>query len=181
MPFFQRPARLAAGCPQEVRWKIADAPAPAPAKNGTVTSLSSESFQHGDRIPERHALESGNVSPHLSWSGLPEATQSIAVTCEDFDAPSGSFVHWLAWGIDPQPGELGEGEGAPREGRNGFGATGYAGPRPPEGHGPHRYFFRVYALEAEPDLGPGASREELEAAIDGQVLAVAELMGSYER
>ncbi|HEX6230024.1 MAG TPA: YbhB/YbcL family Raf kinase inhibitor-like protein [Solirubrobacterales bacterium] len=146
-----------------------------------MTSLASESFEHGDRIPDRHALESGNLSPHLRWSGLPEETRSIAVICEDPDSPSGTFVHWLAWGIDPEAGELGEGEPAPREGSNGFGHSGYAGPRPPEGHGPHRYFFRVYALDAEPELGHGASREELGAALEGHVLAVGELMGTFER
>jgi Raf kinase inhibitor-like YbhB/YbcL family protein len=144
-------------------------------------SLASESFDHGDRIPARHALEGQNLSPHLSWSGQPEETRSFAVFCEDPDSPSGTFVHWVAWGIDPGAGGLAEGEAPPREGRNGFGGTGYAGPRPPEGHGPHRYFFRVHALDTEPDLEPGASREELEAAIDGHVVAEAELMGTFER
>jgi Raf kinase inhibitor-like YbhB/YbcL family protein len=144
-------------------------------------TLMSDSFEHGDRIPARHALEGENRSPHLSWSGHPEETRSLAVICEDPDAPSGAFVHWLGWGIDPQEGRLREGASAPREGRNGFGNNGYSGPRPPQGHGPHRYFFRVHALDAEPELEPGASREELEAAIDGHVLAVGELMGTYER
>ncbi len=144
-------------------------------------SLTSESFQHSDRIPERHALEGENLSPPLSWSGLPDQTQSIAVICEDPDAPSGTFVHWVGWGIDPEAGRLGEGESAPREGRNDFGKTGYDGPSPPPGHGKHRYYFRVYALDTEPGLEPGASKEELEAAIKGHVLAAGELMGTYER
>ena len=144
-------------------------------------SLTSESFQHGDRIPERHALEGENLSPHLSWSGVPDATQSIAVICEDPDAPSGTFVHWVGWGIDPGAGRLGEGESAPREGRNDFGKTGYDGPSPPPGHGKHRYYFRVYALDTEPGLEPAASKEELEAAIKGHVLAAGELIGTYER
>jgi Raf kinase inhibitor-like YbhB/YbcL family protein len=144
-------------------------------------SLTSESFQHGDRIPERHALEGENLSPHLSWSGVPDATRSIAVICEDPDAPSGTFVHWVGWGIDPGAGRLGEGESAPREGRNDFGRTGYDGPSPPPGHGKHRYYFRVYALDTEPGLEPAASKEELEAAIKGHVLAAGELIGTYER
>lgn len=144
-------------------------------------SVTSASFEHGDRIPARHALEGENLSPPLSWSDLPEATESIAVVCEDPDAPSGAFVHWVGWGIDPEAGGLGEGESAPREGQNGFGNAGYAGPRPPAGHGEHRYYFRVYALDTEPDLEPAAPRENLEAAIEGHVLAVGEHMGTYER
>jgi Raf kinase inhibitor-like YbhB/YbcL family protein len=144
-------------------------------------SLTSESFEHGDRVPDRHALEGENLSPPLSWSGLPEATRSIAVICEDPDAPSGTFVHWLGWGIAPDAERLGEGESAPKEGRNDFGNTGYDGPSPPPGHGAHRYYFRAYALDAEPGLAPGVSKQELGAAIEGHVLAAAELMGTYER
>ena len=144
-------------------------------------SLASESFQHGDRMPVRHALEGENLSPPLSWSGLPDATQSIVVICEDPDAPSGTFVHWVGWGIDPGAGRLGEGESAPKEGHNDFGNTGYDGPSPPPGHGRHRYFFRVYALDTEPKLEPAASKEKLEAVIEGHVLAAGELMVTYER
>jgi len=144
-------------------------------------SVTSESFQHGDRIPVRHTLEGENLSPPLSWSGLPDATQSIAVICEDPDAPSGTFVHWVGWGIDPEAGRLGEGEAASKEGQNDFGNTGYDGPSPPPGHGRHRYYFRVYALDAEPKLEPAASKENMEAAIEGHLLAAGELMGTYER
>jgi Raf kinase inhibitor-like YbhB/YbcL family protein len=143
--------------------------------------LTSESFQHGDRIPARHALEGENLSPSLRWSGLPDATQSIALICEDPDAPSGTFVHWVGWGIEPEAGRLGEGEAAPREGRNDFGNTGYDGPSPPRGHGRHRYYFRVYALDTEPDLEPATSKQKLGAAIEGHLLAAGELMGTYER
>jgi hypothetical protein len=144
-------------------------------------SVTSESFEHGDPIPERHAVDGENLSPPLSWSGLPDATQSIALICEDPDAPSGTFVHWVAWGIDPEAGSLGEGEPAPGEGRNGFGNIGYGGPGPPPGHGMHRYFFRLYALDAEPGLQPAASKQDLEAAVEGHVLATGEIMGTYER
>lgn len=144
-------------------------------------SLTSGSFEHGDRIPARHALEGENLSPSLSWSGIPDATQSIALICEDPDAPSGTFVHWVGWGIDPETGPLGEGESAPEEGQNDFGNTGYDGPSPPPGHGRHRYYFRVYALDAGPDLEPATSKQKLEAAIEDHVLASGELMGTYER
>lgn len=144
-------------------------------------SITSEAFADGERIPERHTCEGDDLSPPLSWSGLPEDTASLALICDDPDAPSGTFVHWVAWGIDPGAGGLGEGEVAPREGTTGFGASGYGGPCPPPGDGPHRYFFRLYALAAEPDLEPGASRGQVESAIEGDVLATAELMGTYER
>ena len=144
-------------------------------------AVASESFEHGDRMPERYSLQGENVSPALTWSGIPRSTRSIAVVCEDPDAPSGTFVHWVGWGIDPDAGGLAEGQAAPTEGRNDFGNARYDGPSPPPGHGPHRYFFRVYALDAEPELGAAASKEELEAATRGHVLASGELMGTYER
>jgi Raf kinase inhibitor-like YbhB/YbcL family protein len=100
---------------------------------------------------------------------------------DDPDAPVGTFTHWLAWGIDPEARALAEGEAAPVEGRNGFGVIGYAGPCPPPGHGRHRYIFRLYALDLKVGLPAGASREKLEQALKGHVLAVAELVGSYER
>jgi Raf kinase inhibitor-like YbhB/YbcL family protein len=132
-------------------------------------------------MPPRHALEDGNVSPQLSWDGIPDGTRSIAVICEDPDAPSGSFVHWLGWGIDSAAGGLGEGEPAPEEGRNDFGRTGYDGPHPPAGHGVHRYFFRVFALDLLPELEAGASRGEVVAALEGHVIAAGQLVGTFER
>jgi Raf kinase inhibitor-like YbhB/YbcL family protein len=144
-------------------------------------SLSSTAFEHEGQIPQRHSCEEDDVSPPLSWSDPPDGTRSLALICDDPDAPSGVFVHWLGWGIDPAPGGLGEGESAPAEGTGGSGDAGYRGPCPPPGHGPHRYFFRLYALDEDLELSPGASREVLEAAIEGHVLESAELMGTYER
>ena len=112
---------------------------------------------------------------------MPDDAVSLALIVDDPDAPVGTFTHWLGWGIDPAGGGLGEGERAPREGRNDFGQTGYRGPCPPPGHGPHRYFFRLYVLAAEPAVRSGASRRELERALEGKVLARAELVGTYER
>jgi hypothetical protein len=112
---------------------------------------------------------------------VPEGARSLALTVDDPDAPVGTFVHWLAWSIDPAAGGLGEGQAAPHEGRNGFGTGGYAGPCPPPGHGRHRYFFRLHALDAELDLEPGADRERLDRALDGHVLETAELVGGYQR
>jgi Raf kinase inhibitor-like YbhB/YbcL family protein len=143
--------------------------------------LTSDAFAAGESIPSKYSCEGENVSPALSWSGAPEGARSLALIMDDPDAPSGTFLHWTAWGLDPGAGQLGEGEAAPSEGSTGFGETGYGGPCPPPGHGPHRYFFRLHALDAEPEVAAGASRGELERAIEGHIVATAQLMGTYER
>jgi Raf kinase inhibitor-like YbhB/YbcL family protein len=143
--------------------------------------LTSESVADGEPIPERHTCSGDGASPPLAWSGVPEGAQAMGLIVHDPDAPSGDFVHWLAWNLDPADGGIEENTPAPAEGTNGFGQPGYAGPCPPPGGGPHRYPFRLYALDADLDLEPGASREEFEAAIEGHVLAEAELMGTFER
>jgi Raf kinase inhibitor-like YbhB/YbcL family protein len=143
--------------------------------------LASSAFAVGQPIPRRHSCEGENVSPPLSWKDVPEGATSLALIVDDPDAPRGTFTHWLGWGLDPVADGLGEAEGAPVEGRNDFGETGYRGPCPPPGHGPHRYFFRLHALEAELELAPDASADEVEQALAGRSVAVAELMGTYER
>jgi Raf kinase inhibitor-like YbhB/YbcL family protein len=143
--------------------------------------ITSGAFDDGGAIPRRQSCEGENLSPELAWAGVPEAARSLALIVDDPDAPVGTFTHWLAWGIVPGTGGLGEGEAAPREGRNGFGTVGYAGPCPPPGHGRHRYYFRLHALDSDVELEPGADREELEPLIEGHVLESAELMGGYER
>jgi Raf kinase inhibitor-like YbhB/YbcL family protein len=143
--------------------------------------LTSSAFQHGQPIPRKYTCEGEDVSSPLAWSGIPEGTVSLALVVDDPDAPSGTFTHWLAWGIDPTAGGLGEGEAAPVEGLNDFGQAGWRGPCPPPGHGPHRYFFRLHGLERELDLPAGPGKAEVERALEGRVLAVAELVGTYER
>jgi Raf kinase inhibitor-like YbhB/YbcL family protein len=143
--------------------------------------LTSSAFGAGQPIPTRYSCEGEDRSPPLAWTGVPAGAFSLALIVDDPDAPVGTFTHWVAWGIDPAAGGLGEGERPPREGRNDFGETGYRGPCPPRGHGTHRYFFRLYALAGEPAVPPGASRRDLERALVDRVLAVAELVGSYER
>jgi Raf kinase inhibitor-like YbhB/YbcL family protein len=144
-------------------------------------ALESSAFENAHAIPSRHSCEGEDVSPPLRWTNVPEGTRSLALVVDDPDAPSGVFTHWVGWGLDPAAGEAGEGESAPREGRNDFGTTGYRGPCPPPGHGRHRYAFRLYALNAELELGAGAAKAELEQAIEGHVLTTAELVGTYER
>lgn len=143
--------------------------------------LTSNAFGDGEPIPRRHTCEGEDLSPPLTWTDPPDGTSSLALIVDDPDAPRGTFTHWLAWGIDPAAGGLREGEAARVEGSNDFGQTNYRGPCPPPGHGPHRYFFRLHALEENLELEPGATKAELERAVSAGSVAVAELMGTYER
>jgi Raf kinase inhibitor-like YbhB/YbcL family protein len=145
------------------------------------SELTSTAFADGAEIPVKYTCDGANVSPPLAWSFLPDGTQSVALIVHDPDAPSGDFTHWVAWNIDPEPGGMGEGTPAPAEGLNGSGESGYMGPSPPPGHGTHRYFYDLHALDAALEVDAGASREQLEQAIDGHVLARAQLVGTYER
>jgi Raf kinase inhibitor-like YbhB/YbcL family protein len=144
-------------------------------------ALESSAFEHAQAVPSRYSCEGEDVSPPLRWSNVPEGTRSLALIVDDPDAPGGVFTHWLAWGLDPAAEGVGEGESAPREGPNDFGASGYRGPCPPPGHGRHRYVFRLYALDTQLELAAGAAKAELEQAIEGHVLTMAELVGTYER
>ena len=142
--------------------------------------LTSPDFEEGGWIPRRHTCDGDNEAPELHWSGVPSGVVELALICEDPDAPRGTFVHWVAWGIDPGAGRLVGGTGGV-QGRNGFDAEGYAGPCPPPGHGPHRYQFTLYALREPVNLEPGAGADELQRLIEGSVVAKATLTGMYER
>jgi Raf kinase inhibitor-like YbhB/YbcL family protein len=144
-------------------------------------ALESTAFENAQTIPSRHTCEGEDLSPPLRWLNVPEGTRSLALVVDDPDAPAGVFTHWVGWGLDPRTGGLGEGEKAPSEGRNDFGTMGYRGPCPPPRHGRHRYLFRVYALDVELELGPSASKAELEQAVEGHVLTTADLVGTFER
>jgi Raf kinase inhibitor-like YbhB/YbcL family protein len=143
--------------------------------------LTSDAFGDAQPIPARHSCAGEDVSPALSWTEPPDGTQSLALVVDDPDAPGGTFTHWLGWDIGPAAGGLAEGEAPPVEGRNDFGRTGYGGPCPPPGHGPHRYSFRLHALEGTLGLPTGAAKRDVERALEGHVLEVAELVGTYER
>jgi Raf kinase inhibitor-like YbhB/YbcL family protein len=144
-------------------------------------AVESSAFEHAQAIPSRHSCEGEDVSPPLRWSNAPEGTRSLALVVDDPDAPGGVFTHWIAWALDPAAEGLAEGEPAPREGHNDFGTRGYRGPCPPPGHGRHRYVFRLYALDTEPELAAAATKAQVEQAIAGHVLTTAELVGTYER
>ena len=146
-------------------------------------ALTSAAFAPGGVIPKRHTGEGANVSPALSWTGLPKGTRELALICDDPDAPTPKpWVHWVLYGIPTSLAGLKEGHSrAGLEGPNDSGGVGYTGPMPPNGHGVHRYFFRLYALDATLNNAPGWSKERLLAEIEGHVLETAELMGTYER
>jgi len=143
--------------------------------------VTSGAFEDGGPIPRKYTCEGENLSPSLSWSAAPEGTRTLALIVHDPDAPSGDFIHWLAWNIDPGPGSLEEGRSPPAEGTHGGGAVGYMGPCPPPGHGSHRYVHQLFAVDSDLELEPGATRDELQAALDGHVLEEARLVGTYER
>jgi Raf kinase inhibitor-like YbhB/YbcL family protein len=148
--------------------------------------LTSTAFTDGEGIPQKFTGDGDDLSPPLHWSDPPAATESFALLCEDPDAPSGLFTHWTAWNIDPdqrdEPKGIAPGarEHGIHQGANGFGQTGYGGPMPPPGK-PHRYRFRVYALDARPSLRSGASRSEFDRAIRDHVVAEGVLTGIYGR
>jgi hypothetical protein len=158
------------------------------AKGGTdmTLTISTDAFKEGEIIAREHTCEGADVSPALKWQGAPAGTKSFALIVDDPDAPSGTFVHWVAYDLPASLVGLKRGEKAGnrfKEGVNGFGKTGYNGPCPPRGHGRHRYFFKLYALDVE-TLGlkkPGADKREVEAAIRGHALGEAKTMGTYER
>jgi Raf kinase inhibitor-like YbhB/YbcL family protein len=147
--------------------------------------LLSIAFPNGGWIPETYTGEGSDVSPALEWSGAPEGTRSFALVMDDPDAPSGVFTHWLLYDMAPDITRLPqayEPRGRVHTGTNSFGRKGYNGPMPPKGDGPHRYFFRVYALDKQTlGLPAGVRAAELTAAMQPHVLAEASYMGQFER
>ena len=153
-------------------------------------SLRSDNFAPGEEIPELHTCDGVDFSPHLSWSGAPEGTRSFALIVDDPDAPDPrapkvTWVHWVLYNLPADASQLPRSvapESLPhgtRHGLNDWQRTGYGGPCPPIGR--HRYFFKLYALDSVlPDLG-AATKDEVLAAMEGKVLAMAELVGTYAR
>jgi Raf kinase inhibitor-like YbhB/YbcL family protein len=150
-------------------------------------TMTSTAFASGAGIPKTHTADGRDVSPSLRWEDPPSGAQSFALICDDPDAPMGTWVHWVIWNIPANARGLNEAaqhiktltDGA-AQGKNDFGRIGYGGPSPPAGK-PHRYFFRLYALKEKLPLEPGASRGDLERAMQGKVLGTAELFGTYRR
>ncbi len=149
--------------------------------------MSSAAFSSGEAIPKKFTCDGPDVSPQLKWNDPPANTQSMALIMDDPDAPGSTWVHWVLYDLPANTRELPEGvakqeqlSSGARQGRNDFEKTGYGGPCPPPGK-PHRYFFKLYALDNKLNLKSGATKVELERAMKSHVLAQAELIGKYGR
>ncbi|MGB9741724.1 MAG: YbhB/YbcL family Raf kinase inhibitor-like protein [candidate division WOR-3 bacterium] len=159
----------------------------AAGAEGKQFSLSSPAFAAGQKIPPKYTGDGEDVSPALNWDNVPEKTRSFALICSDPDAPVGTFIHWVIYDIPAEVRGLAEGlprdgvlDNGARQGINGFRNIGYNGPKPPPGK-PHRYFFRLYALDTVLEVEPGISAGRLQGLIAGHILSEAELMGVYGR
>lgn len=153
--------------------------------------LQSSAFAPNEMIPRKYTGDGEDKSPPLSWSVVPPGTKELALIVDDPDAPTPTpWVHWVLYRIPAEARSLPEGI-APSlrvaqpaglaQGKNSWGKIGYGGPAPPKGHGRHRYFFKLYALDSPVDLEPGAAKEALLKAMSGHVLAEGELIGTYQR
>lgn len=148
--------------------------------------LSSDAFTNEAFIPSEHSCEGEDSSPLLKWDNIPTGTKYFALTCVDPDAPMGDWVHWIAWNIPAEykslPKKVDPSDQTQfMQGTNSWGRIGYGGPCPPVGHGTHRYYFTIYALDKELALTPSAKFEELLQVMDNHILGKAVLMGKYER
>jgi Raf kinase inhibitor-like YbhB/YbcL family protein len=159
----------------------------AQAQGGRSMEISSSAFSEGGTIPKKFTCDGPDLSPALSWRGAPANAQSFAFIMDDPDAPVGMWVHWVLYNLPANAKDLPEGvektEQLPNgalQGRNDFRKIGYGGPCPPAGK-PHRYFFKLYALDRKLDLKAGATKGELEAAMKGYILGQTQLIGRYGR
>ena len=148
--------------------------------------ITSSAFEDGGLIPPKYTCDGADISPPLQWEAVPEGTKSIALICDDPDAPMGTWVHWVLFNLPAETRELAENtppdgtlaNGA-KQGTSDFGRIGYGGPCPPSGT--HRYFFKIYALDAQVELAAGARKPDLLKAMEGHILAQAQLIGKYKR
>jgi len=150
--------------------------------------ITSDAFLEGEAIPTKYTCDGDDLSPDLRWSDIPPNTKSLALICEDPDAPSGMFTHWVLFDLPPTVTELPVGVSTAErlangavQGQNDFKRIGYGGPCPPPNDSEHRYYFRIYALDTELQLQAGARREDVVHAMVGHVLAAGHLMGTYKR
>ena len=148
--------------------------------------VKSSAFEEGGMIPSKYTCDGPDVSPPLSWDQPPDGTKSQVLINDDPDAPMGTWVHWVLYGLSPDTLELPEGVpvdkkvlGGAKQGTTDFGRTGYGGPCPPGGT--HRYYFKLYAIDIKLDLDAGVTKKEVLKAIEGHVLAKGQLMGRYSR
>lgn len=141
--------------------------------------LTSTAFQHNGTIPAGHSYHGGNVSPPLTIAEVPATAVSLALICDDPDAPRGTWVHWVVWNIDPKTSQIPKGSlpAGAIVGSNSWGKAEWGGPAPPSGT--HHYVFKLFALKESISLKPGADAKALEAAMQGRILAKTQLIGLY--
>lgn len=158
-----------------------------PVAQAAGIAVKSSDIQEGAVIDKKYTADGADLSPNLSWSGIPDKTKSIAISCTDPDAPKGTWWHWTIFNIKPEVKQLGaaiEKSGSlsngALQGKNDFGKTGYNGPDPPGGKR-HHYNFKVFALDSVPALKAGCSKQEFSRALEGHVLAEGQLTGTYKR
>jgi len=157
------------------------------AESKMALKLSSPGWKSGETIPKKYTGDGADVSPPLSFEGVPNGTKAFALICDDPDAPVGTWVHWVIYDVSGTAHGLPEGvptnaslPDGTLQGRNSWKKSGYGGPSPPPGK-PHRYFFRLYALRETLGMGPGLSAKEVETAARAKALESAQLMGIYGR
>lgn len=149
--------------------------------------ITSAAFQEGGMIPKQYTCDGKNISPPLAWDAVPNSVKTLALVCEDPDAPAKTWTHWVLFNLPAGAKELPENvppqeklASGGRQGTNDFGKIGYGGPCPPPGS-PHRYYFKLYALDTDIALNAGATKEQLLKAIEGHVVAEGQLLGKYQR
>ncbi|MFN3533427.1 MAG: YbhB/YbcL family Raf kinase inhibitor-like protein [Candidatus Brocadia sp.] len=148
--------------------------------------MKSTAFEEGGMIPKKYTCNGSDVSPPISWTSVPEGTKSLALICDDPDAPMGTWVHWVLFNLPADIRELPENippektlaNGA-KQGITDFRKIGYGGPCPPGGT--HRYYFKLYALDTEINLDAEITKKQLLKAMEGHILAEGQLMGKYKR
>jgi Raf kinase inhibitor-like YbhB/YbcL family protein len=142
-------------------------------------SIKSPAFEHGKLIPKKYSCDGQDINPPLTIEGIPKEAKTFVLAVDDPDAPSGTFDHWIVWNIPASASKIGENTVPGTEGMNSARQQGYMGPCPPSGT--HRYFFKVYALDTELNLGANSRKKDVEKAIQGHILAKGELVGLYRR
>lgn len=173
------------GCGSDQPAASVELPAPKGGEYGPPMTLTSSAFADGDAIPVDFTCDGDDISPPLSWSNVPQGTMSFALVVDDPDAPRKTWVHWVAWAIAADERLLAQGQASEvlefDQGTNDSGELGWTGPCPPKADEAHRYEFHVFAVDHVPQLESTTTRDQLYRELDGRVLAIGELVGTFDR